>query len=64
MSKGVKPLTISIGVSTFPYDATDMDKLINRADIALYEAKKTGKNKVCLYAANLGKGFLGFIKKG
>lgn len=44
-----KNLTISAGVSTYPEDALDKEKLIYLADMALYEAKRTGKNKVCVY---------------
>jgi len=40
-------VTVSIGVSTFPDNALDMQNLIETADRALYLAKKTGKNKVC-----------------
>lgn len=39
-------ITISIGVASCPEDANEVDKLINVADMALYEAKKT-KNRVC-----------------
>jgi diguanylate cyclase (GGDEF)-like protein len=39
-------ITISIGVASCPEDAIDVDNLINTADMALYEAKKT-KNRVC-----------------
>lgn len=41
--------TISIGISTFPDDATDTAALIERADKALYQAKQTGRNRVCVY---------------
>lgn len=41
--------TVSIGVAGFPSDARDTTKLLRRADSALYEAKRRGKNKVCLY---------------
>ncbi|MFA5339587.1 MAG: sensor domain-containing diguanylate cyclase [Candidatus Omnitrophota bacterium] len=44
-----KNLTISAGLSTYPEDALDKEKLIYLADMALYEAKRTGKNKVCAY---------------
>jgi len=44
-----KNLTISAGTSTYPADALDKEKLIYLADMALYEAKRTGKNKVCAY---------------
>jgi diguanylate cyclase (GGDEF)-like protein len=41
--------TISIGVAVFPRDATDFLSLHKQADRAAYLAKKTGKNRVCLY---------------
>jgi len=41
-------LTISIGVSTvIPQDQDERRDLISSADIALYEAKRSGRNKVC-----------------
>jgi len=42
-------ITISIGVSEFPTDSDTSNNLIEGADLALYEAKQTGRNKVCLY---------------
>ncbi|MGD0886998.1 MAG: sensor domain-containing diguanylate cyclase [Thermodesulfovibrionales bacterium] len=43
------PLTVSIGVSTFPEDALQREALIENADIALYAAKHAGRNKVCSF---------------
>ena len=40
-------LTISVGVASFPKDASDDKDLIKCADEALYLAKRSGKNKVC-----------------
>ena len=42
------PSSVSIGVGTFPEDAEDLDSLVGKADAALYKAKETGRNKVCL----------------
>ncbi|MFH1997043.1 MAG: diguanylate cyclase [Candidatus Omnitrophota bacterium] len=44
-------LTISIGVSAFPGDAAQVNDLIEKADIALYTAKRNGRNRVAAYPA-------------
>lgn len=41
-------ITVSIGVACFPQDAKRADDLIEKADSALYEAKRRGRNRVCL----------------
>ena len=46
-----KKITVSIGLATFPEDSQNKDQLISCADTALFEAKKTGKNKVCIYSS-------------
>jgi diguanylate cyclase (GGDEF)-like protein len=42
------PTTISMGICEYPTDATEKDDLISKADQAMYKAKTTGKNKICL----------------
>ncbi|MCM8780499.1 MAG: GGDEF domain-containing protein [Candidatus Omnitrophica bacterium] len=43
-------ITVSIGISIFPKDALDAQKLIERADQALYQAKSQGRNRVVVYS--------------
>ncbi|MBI4379453.1 MAG: sensor domain-containing diguanylate cyclase [Nitrospinae bacterium] len=42
-------VTISLGIAMFPDDGGTMAELIDKADKSLYQAKKEGRNKVCLY---------------
>lgn len=44
---GVGYITASLGVATFPLDASSRDLLVMTADRALYQAKRTGRNLVC-----------------
>jgi diguanylate cyclase (GGDEF)-like protein len=46
-------LTISIGVATFPADGVTTNELIHAADLALYSAKQSGRNRLALYEANM-----------
>jgi diguanylate cyclase (GGDEF)-like protein len=43
-------ITISTGISTFPYDGRDRKELIRNADKALYRGKMTGKDKTILWS--------------
>lgn len=52
--KNQLPFTsVSIGIASFPDDAVEQRELIECADIALYEAKRTGRNKVVEYKPEL-----------
>ena len=42
-----RPITVSIGISQCPRDGADYETLWQRADEALYTAKKGGRNQVC-----------------
>lgn len=44
-----KFLTLSIGVATYPQNAANPDELIKCTDLALYSARRAGKNKCILY---------------
>ncbi len=41
-------VTISIGLCSFPKDAKTEDEIIDKADLALYQAKNKGRNQVCI----------------
>jgi diguanylate cyclase (GGDEF)-like protein len=40
------PVTVSVGVATFPENATNADDLFRMADRSLYAAKQAGRNRV------------------
>ncbi|MED4229637.1 GGDEF domain-containing protein, partial [Neobacillus cucumis] len=42
----------SIGISIFPEDGKTVETLIKRADFAMYQAKKEGKNNFKFYSSN------------
>jgi diguanylate cyclase (GGDEF)-like protein len=42
-------VTVSIGVATYPEDGSNLKKIVKHADQALYEAKKTGRDRVCKF---------------
>jgi len=41
-------ITISIGVAIYPDTVNDINIIVEKADSALYEAKRTGRNRVVL----------------
>ncbi|MDF1828243.1 MAG: GGDEF domain-containing protein [Legionellaceae bacterium] len=43
-------ITVSIGVSCMSDSTNSQDRLIECADLALYQAKEKGKNRVLVYA--------------
>lgn len=43
----------SIGIASVPADATDLDSLMIRADLALYQAKANGRSGYCFFRLEL-----------
>lgn len=48
---------ISIGAAIYPADASSGTQLLKHADIAMYRAKHSGKNRVCFYEEQLQREF-------
>ena len=46
---GFGNMTASIGIATFPPHASARAELVSAADAALYSAKRTGRNRVCVF---------------
>ncbi len=42
-------VTLSVGITTFPEDGDQLQEMIDKADWALYRAKKLGRNQVCSF---------------
>ena len=48
-----RPLTVSIGIATSPDDASARDELLDKADWAMYAAKRAGRNHVLAFSDGL-----------
>jgi diguanylate cyclase (GGDEF)-like protein len=44
----------SIGISVFPEDGKTLLELLNNADMAMYHAKKAGRNGYLFFAPDMG----------
>jgi len=47
--------SISVGISVYPDDGTDLQLLLKNADLALYRAKEKGRNSFEFYTADLNE---------
>lgn len=62
--------SVSIGVSLFPNDGTDVDNLLKCADMAMYKVKERGKNGFCYFNSLINDEILArvniekYLKKG
>jgi diguanylate cyclase (GGDEF)-like protein len=47
----VGTVSVTIGLASFPEDADNKDDLIDNADKAMYQGKRSGKNCIFLFGA-------------
>jgi diguanylate cyclase (GGDEF)-like protein/PAS domain S-box-containing protein len=48
-------LTTSIGIAVYPQDGVNAEQLVKHADVAMYQAKNSGRNQYCFYHASAGQ---------
>lgn len=51
----LEPLSASVGVVVSDEAGLDLDELVRRGDLAMYEAKRLGKRRCCVYTPELEK---------
>jgi len=51
------PITLSMGVATYPFDGEQADELLKHADMALYDVKMNGKNGYKMFSFELDESF-------
>lgn len=42
-------ITVSLGAATYPETVSNIEELVEKADVGLYKAKQTGRDRVCDY---------------
>mgnify|MGYP001586323580 CR=1 FL=1 len=45
--------TASLGIAGFPRDVSTVEDVLDKADLALYRSKKSGRNRVTHYDVSL-----------
>jgi diguanylate cyclase (GGDEF)-like protein len=55
LAKGLLPVTVSIGVSTYPHNGQDKKDLVYSADTAMYVSKAQGRNRVTLSSVGISE---------
>lgn len=48
-------LSSSLGISFYPHDGNDFETLLNKANIAMYQAKEAGRNTYCFFSSEMNE---------
>ena len=51
-------VSVSIGVSLYPQDSTEVEQLIKNAEVAMHKVKQTGKDNYRFFSQEMNKSFL------
>ncbi|SBS33557.1 Cyclic di-GMP phosphodiesterase Gmr [Marinomonas aquimarina] len=51
----ITPVSASVGIASYPNDGEDLRELIANADMAMYHAKRTGKNRFAAYSHTIAR---------
>ncbi len=51
----ITPVSASVGIASYPSDGEDLRELIANADMAMYHAKRTGKNRFSAYSHTIAR---------
>ncbi|MBI2166304.1 MAG: GGDEF domain-containing protein [Chloroflexi bacterium] len=54
VDKDVLPITVSMGIATYPVDGEEAEDLFQKADAAMYLAKRRGSSHISVYAGPAG----------
>ena len=57
-------LTVSIGIATATASMSGIETLIKRADDALYEAKRSGRDRVAIASGSIGDNLVVATEEG
>ena len=63
-ARGGRALTVSIGIATYPDDTGARDELLDKADWAMYTAKRAGRNRVLAFSDDHVKGETWLSRRG
>ncbi|MCG2574134.1 EAL domain-containing protein [Acinetobacter sp. ME22] len=62
INNSILTISASIGVAMFPMDGRDIETLLHRADIAMDQAKNSGRSQFCFFSHEMNELLQGHLK--